>query len=56
MTVDAEGIALCLGSSVEVVTFPFDAAKRSKMTVRTLVLRTRRAGGCLRICPVCNGG
>ena len=26
MTVDAEGIALCLGSSVEVVTFPFDAA------------------------------
>ena len=35
MTVDVEGIALCLGSSVEVVTFPFDATKRLKMTLRT---------------------
>ena len=35
MTVNVEGIALCLGSSVEVVTFQFDAAKRSKMTMRT---------------------
>ena len=26
MTVNVEGIALCLWSSVEVVTFPFDAA------------------------------
>ena len=32
MTIDVEGIALCLGSSV---TFPFDEAKRLKMTMRT---------------------
>ena len=37
MTVAVEGIASCLGYSVEVVAFPFDAStgKRSKMTVRT---------------------
>ena len=34
MAVDVEGIALRLGPSVEVVTFPFDATKRAQMAVR----------------------
>ena len=35
MAIDVKRIASCLGSSVEVVTFPFDATKRLKMTVRS---------------------
>jgi hypothetical protein len=35
MTVDVDGIAALLGSSVEQVTFAFHAAKRAQMSVRT---------------------
>jgi hypothetical protein len=35
MIVDVEGIASRLGSSVDQVTFPCDAAKRAQISVRT---------------------